>query len=145
MTAPNSVPVIACNANERRPRISGPKAVLRGNECCARWLVQSGFLHRNATFGAYVDRMLAACTASGPIWPGHLRLAASPALAAAVMADPSPGQGCGASELAQRLVGEGLQDALSPRRALHPLPAILSRPKIVQDLFFKQALLTWSA
>ena len=102
--------------------------------------MQSGFLHRNAAFGAYVDRTFAACTASGPIWPGHLRLAASPALAAAVMAGPSPGQGCGASELAQRLVGEGLQDALSPRRALHPLPANLSRSKIVQDLFFQAGI-----
>ena len=88
-----------------------------GDKSCAPWRVQSGFLHRNAAFGAFVDRPLAACTASGPIWPGHLRLAASPALAAAVMADPSPGQRCGAGELAQRLVCEGLQDALSPKRA----------------------------
>ena len=83
--------------------------------------MQSGFLHRNAAFGAYVDRPLAACAASGPIWPAHLRLVASPPLAAAVMAAPGPGQACGASALVQRLVAEGLRDALSPRRALSPL------------------------
>ena len=59
---------------------------------------------------SYVDRPLAACLASGPILPGHLRLAASPPLAAACLAPCRA-----ASARVECLVSEGLQDALSPR------------------------------
>jgi len=71
-----------------------------------------------------VDRPLAACRASGPLAPGHLRLAASARLAAACLAARGAGPGApdqGARALAERLVSEGLEDALSPRRAPRPL------------------------